>query len=185
MWVFTNIGFISAVAHRTKRDHLMVRARRLEHLQAIFPGIEVHQTNNADYKYRVVIHRDLLAAVINKEIDGMQYDNFKNSISDHAYHDACSQVWRVMHALQPGSYMPPLPDLFEEAPPEGDKACPGCGIAGHFKTEYSGADERAVVVCTFCGESWEIPPPEIAGDAYSFGDPDKYQDDDHLPSGMN
>lgn len=183
MWVFTNKGFISAVAHRTKRGHLMVRARRLDHLQAIFPGIEVHQTNNADYKYRVTIHRDLLAAVMNKEIDGMQYDNFKNSISDHSYHDACSQVWRVMHALQPGSYMPPLPDMFDDPPPEGDMACPECGIVGHIKKSALSD------VCTFCGALWEETDvdaePTSNDDAYSFGDPDKYQDDDHLPSGMN
>lgn len=177
MWVFTNKGFISAVAHRTKRDHLLVRARRLDHLQAIFPGVEIRQTNNADYKYRVVIHRDHLAATLMTEVANMAYDNFKNSIVDHEYHDACSTVWRVMHKLQPGSYMPELPDMLEDTPPEGDMACPDCGIAGHISKGV--LDE----VCTFCGSSWQA---KRAADPdsydYDFGDPGKYEDDDQLPS---
>lgn len=106
MWVFTSKGFISAVAHRDKPDHLMVRARRLEHLQAILPGQEVQQIASSDYKYRVTVSKDTFAGLMFQEITRLTYDNFKNSIPDAEYHDACSQVWRTMHTLQPGSHMP-------------------------------------------------------------------------------
>ena len=106
MWIFTNKGFISAVQHRDKPQHLMVRARRLDHLKAIFPGEQVTQTENADYRYRVTVHRALFHLAVGREIAALDYDNFKNSIPDHEYHDACSSVWSVMHQLQPGSYMP-------------------------------------------------------------------------------
>lgn len=106
MWIFTNQGFISAVQHRDKPQHLMVRARRLEHLRAIFPGEEVTQTENADYRYRVTVHTIDFKKALCAQVDVLEYDNFKRSIPDHEYHDACSQVWGVMHRLQPGSWMP-------------------------------------------------------------------------------
>jgi|GEM_PF-563507 len=120
MWVFTSKGFISAVAHRDKPEHLMVRARRLEHLQAIFPGTEIQQIASSDYKYRITVSKDTFAAVMFQEIKRLTYDNFKNSIPDAEYHDACGQVWRTMHTLQPGSHMPAYhADLPDSEPVEG------------------------------------------------------------------
>ena len=33
----------------------------------------------------------------------LDYDNFKRAIPDAEYHDACTEVWGVMHKLQPGN----------------------------------------------------------------------------------
>lgn len=119
MWIFTNRGFISAVQHRDDKDLLMVRARRLDHLKALFPGIEIIEMQSADYRYRVTVKRDVFSAVVLREIEQqLTYDNFKNSIADHSYHDACSSVWSVMMRLQPGRSYPQdlTDDLFEEVP---------------------------------------------------------------------
>jgi hypothetical protein len=104
MWIFTPHGFISAVKHRDYDNVLIVRARRREHLEAVLPGRPIEQTDNADYRYRTQVLKGELAAVIAEAIQGIDYDNFKNSIPDNQYHDACSGVWSVMHRLQPGSW---------------------------------------------------------------------------------
>jgi hypothetical protein len=103
MWLFTSKGFISAVKHRNKAGHFMVRARVAEHLRAIFPGEEVQEIASSDYKYRITVDSVALKRVMLEQIDSIRYDNFKDSIPDHKYHDACSRVWREMHKIQPGS----------------------------------------------------------------------------------
>jgi len=119
MWIFTNQGFISAVAHRDKPDYLLVRARRREHLEAIFPGYEISQTEQADYRYRILVSREHFAQAVAEEARAIDYPNFKNSIADHEYHDACSGVWSVMHRLQPGSYYRGVTLAHEYADPWG------------------------------------------------------------------
>ena len=106
MWVFTSNGFISAVRHREQPDSLMIRARDQDHLKALFPGEAISQTENADYRYRITISQAAFSQFMLSQIENLQYDNFKNSIADHQYHDACSRVWGVMHSTQEGSYYP-------------------------------------------------------------------------------
>lgn len=106
MWVFTSNGFISAVRHREQPDSLMIRARDQDHLKALFPGEAISQTENADYRYRITISQGAFSQFMLSQIENLQYDNFKNSIADHQYHDACSRVWGVMHSTQEGSYYP-------------------------------------------------------------------------------
>lgn len=103
MWVFTSQGFISAVKHRDKANTLLVRARRAEHLDALLPGYPVTQSEKADYRYRCEVPRHALADILVDQVKAIEYDNFKNSIADNEYQDACSGVWAVMHRMQPGS----------------------------------------------------------------------------------
>jgi hypothetical protein len=104
MWIFTRNGFISIVEHREDSELLLVRARRHQHLKAILPGYQVHETPHADYRYRVEVEKEHLSKVLAEAVLNIEYDNFKNSIEDHWYHDACTGVWTVMHRIQPGSY---------------------------------------------------------------------------------
>ena len=60
MWVFTKTGFISIVQHRKQVDLMIVRARCAAHLQSLFPGTEVLETKNADYRFRAFVHRDVV-----------------------------------------------------------------------------------------------------------------------------
>ena len=103
MWVFTTAGFVSAVAHRDKPSVMLVRARRSEHLRALFPESEVECTPHADYRYRAEITRELWLGTMLAQLAMVDYDNFKAAIPDAEYHDACSEVWGTMHKLQPGS----------------------------------------------------------------------------------
>jgi hypothetical protein len=114
MWVFTNTGFVSIVQHREQVDLMIVRARRAAHLQSLFPGAEVLETKNADYRFRTFIHRGRVKDALAAAVDALDYPNFKNSIADASYHDAASAVWNVMYQLPPSSQPPLLGcDLFD------------------------------------------------------------------------
>jgi hypothetical protein len=170
----------------------MVRARRREHLQAIFPGEPIRETQASDYKFRVQVSKEELTQAISREIaERLTYDNFKNSIEDHTYHDACSEVWRVMHRLQPGSWMPARPyyqsdifDTYEGEPPPWDDdllTCPGC--SGYRFESYITEGDQERLRCEDCGTDY-TEEEEPNSTAWDFGNPDKYDDDDRLPSGM-
>ena len=95
MWLFFPQGFVSVVAHRDN-DGLLVRARNAAHLKALFPEQEQTVLPNADYRYRVFVSREALAAVVAEHISEMNYDNYKAAIDDDNYHDVCMDVWRTM-----------------------------------------------------------------------------------------
>jgi len=100
MWIFTNKGFISAVADFNNQGNLLVRARAKSHLSALFPKAKIEKTPDADYLYRASIPKDEVAVVIAEQIKGIEYTNFKKSIPDDEYHAACSGVWQVMWRYQ-------------------------------------------------------------------------------------
>lgn len=100
MWIFTTKGFISAVAWRGCDKTLCVRARVLEHLHALFPGYEVLTLQDADYRHRIRVDRRVFELAMQREARAIEYTDFKGSIPDHAYHDACVDVWTAMRGLQ-------------------------------------------------------------------------------------
>ena len=79
MWLFVSGGFLSIVAHRP--DSLLSNP---DHIRAIT------YMRDADYPYRVVLNRTVVHEAIIEYIQTMVYDNFKASIDDFEYHDACS-----------------------------------------------------------------------------------------------
>lgn len=99
MWVMLNDGFLSIVDKSQIPGHLVVRARVLEHILAVFPDAEVRATPNVDYQFRADINRRVVAVAIANRIQNIDYDNFKNSITNNRLHDACSKVWSVMFSL--------------------------------------------------------------------------------------
>ena len=98
MWLFVSGGFLSIVAHRTLPDSLLVRARNPDHICEMFPEVEITYMRNADYPYRVVLNRIMVHEAIVEYLQTMVYDNFKASIDDFEYHDACLDIWRTMWA---------------------------------------------------------------------------------------
>ena len=102
MWICTNNSFLSVVDKATNPDCLLVRARRKEHIEAVFPGAKIVETVRRDYLYRAEILRPAVASAIAEAVLSIDYDNFKNSVDDDDLHDAYSQVWSVMGRLQDG-----------------------------------------------------------------------------------
>ncbi|MEC7989412.1 MAG: hypothetical protein VX151_05685 [Candidatus Thermoplasmatota archaeon] len=98
MWLFVSGGFLSVVAHRTQPENLLVRARHPEHIRVFFSEAEQIHMPGADYPYRTVVSRDAVQSAMVNQIQTMAYDNFKASIDDLEYHDACLDIWRTMWA---------------------------------------------------------------------------------------
>src|ERR671921_69751 len=79
MWLCMNDSFVSAVQDHSDPTRLVVRARRKEHLNRLFPNHEVIVTPNRDYAARVFVSREEFARVVTERIGGIDYDNFKDS----------------------------------------------------------------------------------------------------------
>ena len=99
MWLFTSDGFISVVADRDDLDtgRLLVRARDKSHISNILPDAEIFSKQPSDYQWRAWISRDEFIEVLTKVVSNINYSNFKNSITDDRYHDACLDIWEIMY----------------------------------------------------------------------------------------
>jgi hypothetical protein len=102
MWIFLNNGFVSIVDDARKPGNLMVRARHPDHILALLPYARIDRTVSADYRYRTSALRAAVAEALFEKVFAVTYPNFKNSISDPMYHEACSDVWGVMFNYQLG-----------------------------------------------------------------------------------
>tara|TARA_B100002052_G_C15858629_1_gene588916 strand:+ start:542 stop:916 length:375 start_codon:yes stop_codon:yes gene_type:complete len=96
MWLFCSNGFVSIVAHRELEGHLLVRARKMEHLKMLFPNSDIFTLQDADYPHRAVVSRIEAADAILKQLELLQYDNFKKSIDEKKYSNTCNTVWKVL-----------------------------------------------------------------------------------------
>ena len=101
MWLILSDGFLSAVVDKQDPEVIQVRARRKEHLNKYFPTKEVVTHDGRDYQFRVIVNRAELAGMLLQYVEDMQYSNFKDSVKDRKFHDACYDVWHTMAALQP------------------------------------------------------------------------------------
>ena len=105
MWVITSTAFVSIVQHREQPGLLIVRGRfkgDVERFLAV-PGhlrpIE-EVTPNADYRYRCVVPRELVAAAMQREVQRIAYPNFKDSIVAKWRKALALRVWSLFHAAQ-------------------------------------------------------------------------------------
>ena len=93
MWIAMNDGFISAVQHNRDPGMLVVRARNPDHLRAIFPGKRVHKRQGSDYAARVYVAKEEFSELLARRARGIDYPNFKNSVSDDKLHRMYEQMW--------------------------------------------------------------------------------------------
>jgi len=112
MWVFTNKGFFSVVQDRNDSTKLLVRSRIKGDLERVFgeeieaAGAWVTETPKADYRFRVFLPKEMVVAQIAREVDEIDYGNYKNSYAGNTdipqplrsvmkYHmtDAWSAMW--------------------------------------------------------------------------------------------
>ena len=102
MWIALNNSFLSIVENRNNSLELLVRARVKGDIEIVFPGAETFEDLHADYRYRALIKRDLVAKALASQVSEINYDNFKNSISKDEYqrHDAYLKVWDNLRTLQ-------------------------------------------------------------------------------------
>lgn len=101
MWVFTQDGFVSAVASDRDPEVLVVRARDKVSLSLLaeVTGSDIVELPGRDYEYRVFVTRDQFSSWLMSQADAIDYSNFKNRLwqtRGDVYHDAASNVWGEM-----------------------------------------------------------------------------------------
>ena len=101
MWLMTKHGFYSIVEKTPGEFH--VRGRERQDLESLLQGVplpdaELIETPDADYRFRIVVSRDSLLAILKFLGETLDYSNFKGKIDRtpdqrrKPYHE----VWRVM-----------------------------------------------------------------------------------------
>lgn len=104
MWVFTQDGFVSAVAYHENPDYLVVRARDKQSLELLsdLTSAEIVEQPNRDYEYRVFVKKQDFANWLVSQVESIDYTNYKNRLwqtRGDVYHDAASEVWGSMLAV--------------------------------------------------------------------------------------
>jgi len=100
MWVCLNDAFLSIVAHTEHQDMLLVRARAPGHIETVFGKVAVVEGAGSDYRFRALVPRDEVAAVLSATAKSIDYGNFKDSVEDPQLHDAYMDFWQTMYFYQ-------------------------------------------------------------------------------------
>lgn len=100
MWIMSPRSFVSIVRKDCPPDHLLVRSRRRQDLEALFPDAQIIEGAGTDYQFRAAIPQADVVSVISRELIEMDYANHKGATKDDALHSAYSAVWSVMARLQ-------------------------------------------------------------------------------------
>lgn len=111
MWLYLQEGFYSIV-HKPpcKKNEILVRARCREDIEKLkgllsdkyeFSG-KIIESPKADYAYRMIVSREIMAAFMATTAMELDYDNFKDTIpsSDTLRHDAYFDCWEAMYEWQ-------------------------------------------------------------------------------------
>jgi len=97
MWVFSRMGFFSVVENRNNTEEVMVRARCIDDITRLalrLGNSAITQTPTADYPYRLTCPKTAWANIMYDTAEDIDYDNFKNTITDDPLRSACySEVW--------------------------------------------------------------------------------------------
>ncbi|SRR6266566_7268388 len=117
MWLFTRYGFFS-IACASKpdgtlnHDQVMIRARRDAHLQALqyrFPQLREYKSlvfDNRDYRYRLIIPKDVWIDVLTGIAREQEWSNFKDEAGrfqgskGEDYLKVLSRIWTITRELQ-------------------------------------------------------------------------------------
>jgi len=99
MWICLNNAYFSIVADRNDSKKLLVRARRSGDIEKVF-NVQETVDPRADYRFRAHIDRPLVNQVMIKQVDLINYDNFKNSVENQELHDAYMRIWSIMNKVQ-------------------------------------------------------------------------------------
>lgn len=107
MWLFTNIGFFSAV-QKPGTNYLTIRARVKGDLDALRDNYlpELSQTighAGTDYPWRATVPHAAFAAALGKIVIDLHYPNFKNEVAarqgkarSNRYH----KVWSALYDME-------------------------------------------------------------------------------------
>ena len=93
MWICLNHGFISIVHDKHEPRNFLVRSRKRQVLETLFPNTTILTNAGTDYKYRVSVLKPIAMTAVVKEMQKIDYTNFKDSVVDKDLHDDYSEFW--------------------------------------------------------------------------------------------
>lgn len=112
MWLCTQSGFFSIVAHRDKKNRFLLRARFEDDLKNLvftcssLSPLNIEHTPNADYAFRIEITRAQLIDIMLKLATGITYPNFKGMIAKRPGQaeklPAYEELWFLLRRMQEG-----------------------------------------------------------------------------------
>ena len=105
MWVFSEGGFISAVATKVDSGIVRLRARDRQSLEDIsgYFQVAIEKSPDRDYPYRLEVTNEQFASWIVREIIHINYTNFKSRVHEtrgREFAGALSRVWSIMHDVE-------------------------------------------------------------------------------------
>ncbi len=108
MWLFTRYGFFSVSCPNWDKNQLQVRARACKHLASLqgrFPRLKsfkIQETIDADYRYRIVLPRQVWTETVTELVLEQTWSNFKNEANssqrDAVYDNALHEIWTIMYS---------------------------------------------------------------------------------------
>ncbi len=100
MWVFTRQGFFSVVRDRTRPTFRWVRTRDRAHLELLKRQFKLKakivDTPDADYPFRILLHRQVFEAIFSTLAENINYPNFKGSVAEPRYSKGLRWTWMAM-----------------------------------------------------------------------------------------
>lgn len=113
MWILMDTGFISIVQHNRDPRLMLVRSRVEDDLAALGTDcaahgwdLDIERDDTADYRWRTIIPRDVLADILRDRVLGIDYDShvkdvaLERSAPNPARRDAYYDTWAAMHTMQ-------------------------------------------------------------------------------------
>lgn len=106
MWIYTRDGFTSVRASAFDKDSVLLRFRTLRHAEnyANACGVgRIQESHDTDYRYRFEVSRRVFANVMDREIQDLDYPNFKAAAAatgDDDYVSALHRTWGIHYDLQ-------------------------------------------------------------------------------------
>lgn len=100
MWICFNDGFVSVVKDKLNIDELVVRSRRKEILEQLFPDNKITTLTVSDYKYRTYCSKENWSKIMVDRIQDIEYTNFKDSTTDKDLHNLYADMWMTHYQYQ-------------------------------------------------------------------------------------
>jgi hypothetical protein len=105
MWIVTNNSYLSIVENRNDSTQFVVRARIRGDLENFFgPDVDVIETENSDYRFRVFIDKAVVKSRMIDNINSIDYFNFKDSVKSKDRKTWYTRIWGVMYDVQEDLY---------------------------------------------------------------------------------
>lgn len=100
MWIYMNTAMLSIVQSAGCASDFLVSARFPGDIEHVFPDAAVIETNDADYRFRAFIDKRTVAEALLDALAELNYDNFKDSVSEPSRKRWYANTWNDARSAQ-------------------------------------------------------------------------------------